>query len=121
MITEQLLLLRHEYSYCILDEGHKIRNPDAKATLAIKQVQTRHRLLLTGAPMQNNLKELWSLFDFVYPGLLGNELFSLILLLLFFLFSLDFSLESTTFGIVLTFVEKCNLCIVSFQRNTAII
>ena len=71
--SEQLLLLRHEYSYCILDEGHKIRNPDAKATLAIKQVQTRHRLLLTGAPMQNNLKELWSLFDFVYPGLLGTR------------------------------------------------
>ena len=41
-------------------------------TIAVKQVRTTHRLLLTGAPMQNNLRELWSLFDFVYPGLLGT-------------------------------------------------
>ena len=60
------------WDYLILDEGHKIRNPDAKVTLAVKQVATPHRLILTGSPMQNNLKELWSLFDFIYPGKLGT-------------------------------------------------
>ena len=56
----------------MLDEGHKIRNPDAKVTLAVKQLATPHRLILSGSPMQNNLKELWSLFDFIYPGKLGT-------------------------------------------------
>ena len=62
----------HDWHYCILDEGHKIRNPDAKVTLAVKQVATPHRLILSGSPMQNNLRELWSLFDFIYPGKLGT-------------------------------------------------
>ena len=61
-----------DWHYLILDEGHKIRNPDAKVTLAVKQVGTPHRLILSGSPMQNNLKELWSLFDFIYPGKLGT-------------------------------------------------
>lgn len=56
----------------ILDEGHKIRNPDAKVTKLVKQFSTPHRLLLTGSPMQNSLKELWSLFDFILPGKLGT-------------------------------------------------
>lgn len=38
----------------------------------VKQVKTPHRLILSGSPLQNNLKELWSLFDFVYPGKLGT-------------------------------------------------
>ena len=61
-----------DWHYVILDEGHKIRNPDAKVTLAVKQVATPHRLILSGSPMQNNLRELWSLFDFIYPGKLGT-------------------------------------------------
>lgn len=65
-------LLRHDWHYVILDEGHKIRNPDAQATLAAKQFQTPHRLILSGSPIQNNLRELWSLFDFVFPGKLGT-------------------------------------------------
>lgn len=40
--------------------------------LTCKQLRTAHRLLLTGCPMQNNLRELWSLVDFVYPGRLGS-------------------------------------------------
>jgi DNA excision repair protein ERCC-6 len=40
--------------------------------LVAKQVKTPHRLILSGSPLQNNLKELWSLFDFVYPGKLGT-------------------------------------------------
>ncbi len=40
-------------------------------TLAVKQMKTPHRLILSGSPLQNNLEELWSLFDFIYPGKLG--------------------------------------------------
>ncbi|XP_060625307.2 DNA excision repair protein ERCC-6 [Anolis sagrei] len=64
----------HSYNwhYVILDEGHKIRNPNAAVTLACKQFSTPHRIILSGSPIQNNLKELWSLFDFVFPGKLGT-------------------------------------------------
>ena len=54
-----------------MDEGHKIRNPDAAVTLACKSFLTTHRVVMTGAPIQNKLQELWSLFDFVFPGKLG--------------------------------------------------
>lgn len=60
------------WHYLILDEGHKIKNSEAKVTLAAKEFKTPHRLLLTGSPMQNNLQELWSVFDFISPGLLGT-------------------------------------------------
>ncbi|RZF48893.1 hypothetical protein LSTR_LSTR003273 [Laodelphax striatellus] len=66
------MLTTRRWHYVILDEGHKIRNPDAQVTLVLKQLTTSHRLLLTGSPMQNNLKELWSLFDFIFPGKLGT-------------------------------------------------
>ena len=64
-------LLSQQWQYVVLDEGHKIRNPDAEVTLICKRFHTPHRLILTGAPIQNKLTELWSLFDFVYPGKLG--------------------------------------------------
>ncbi|KAL3112868.1 hypothetical protein niasHT_015574 [Heterodera trifolii] len=60
------------WHYFILDEGHKIRNPEAKITLALKELRTPHRLILSGSPMQNNFRELWSLIDFIYPGRLGS-------------------------------------------------
>nr|XP_034993651.1 DNA excision repair protein ERCC-6 isoform X2 [Zootoca vivipara] len=62
----------YDWHYVILDEGHKIRNPNAAVTVACKQFRTPHRIILSGSPMQNNLKELWSLFDFVFPGKLGT-------------------------------------------------
>ncbi|KAJ1856956.1 DNA repair protein rhp26, partial [Coemansia sp. RSA 2703] len=66
------LLLSRRWGYAVLDEGHMIRNPDAEATLACKRLDTRHRILVTGTPIQNNLTELWSLFDFIFPGRLGT-------------------------------------------------
>jgi DNA excision repair protein ERCC-6 len=65
-------LIRVKWSYAILDEGHKIRNPDSEISLTAKQLLTPHRIILSGTPMQNNLTELWSLFDFVFPGRLGT-------------------------------------------------
>ena len=60
------------WHYIVLDEGHHIKNEDALVTKAVKAFQTPHRILLSGAPVQNNLKELWCLMDFVYPGRLGT-------------------------------------------------
>lgn len=65
-------LVDHHWHYLVLDEGHKIRNATAKITVAVKQIKTPHRILLSGSPMQNNLQELWSLFDFTNPGVLGT-------------------------------------------------
>jgi DNA excision repair protein ERCC-6 len=64
--------LLDKFEYVVLDEGHKIRNPDAEITLTCKRFQTPRRILMTGTPLQNSLKELWSLFDFVFPGRLGT-------------------------------------------------
>ncbi len=74
---EQLRLFRArllgvQWGYVVLDEGHKIRNPDAEVTILCKQFPTVHRIVMTGAPIQNRLSELWSLFDFVFPGKLGT-------------------------------------------------
>lgn len=65
-------LLPVEWEYAVLDEGHKIRNPNAEITIACKELNTPNRLILSGTPVQNNLTELWSLFDFVYPMRLGT-------------------------------------------------
>ncbi|KAL6713330.1 TATA-binding protein-associated factor mot1 [Lecanora helva] len=61
------------WNYCVLDEGHLIKNPKAKTTLAVKRLASNHRLILSGTPIQNNVLELWSLFDFLMPGFLGTE------------------------------------------------
>jgi TATA-binding protein-associated factor len=61
------------FNYCVLDEGHMIKNPKSKITLAVKRIQATHRLILSGTPIQNNVLELWSLFDYLMPGFLGTE------------------------------------------------
>jgi len=66
-------LQRTNFLYCILDEGHMIKNSKSKLTLAVKSLQSVHRLILSGTPIQNNVLELWSLFDFLMPGFLGTE------------------------------------------------
>ncbi|OJD36271.1 tbp associated factor [Diplodia corticola] len=61
------------WNYCVLDEGHLIKNSKTKTTYAVKRLISNHRLILTGTPIQNNVLELWSLFDFLMPGFLGTE------------------------------------------------
>jgi len=61
------------WNYCVLDEGHLIKNSKSKTSQAVKQFQSNHRLILSGTPIQNNVLELWSLFDFLMPGFLGTE------------------------------------------------
>nr|QDO16230.1 DNA excision repair protein ERCC-6 [Lingulodinium polyedra] len=65
-------LLEACWHVVVLDEGHKIRNPDSLGTLAVKRLQTARRIVLSGAPIQNGLQELWSLLDFARPGCLGT-------------------------------------------------
>ncbi|KAL8828061.1 MAG: hypothetical protein Q9170_006762 [Blastenia crenularia] len=67
------VLAPFNWNYCVLDEGHLIKNPRAKTTLAVKRLASNHRLILSGTPIQNNVLELWSLFDFLMPGFLGTE------------------------------------------------
>jgi len=57
----------------ILDEGHRIKNPSTKGSKAIHSLGAKHRIILTGTPVQNNLKEMWALFDWTHQGtLLGT-------------------------------------------------
>ena len=70
--TYAKLLIPMHWEYAVLDEGHKIRNPNATITLYCKNLLTANRIILSGTPMQNNLEELWSLFDFVFPSRLGT-------------------------------------------------
>ena len=56
----------------VLDEAQAIKNPDAKQTRAVKKLKAGARLALTGTPVENRLGDLWSIFDFVNPGLLGS-------------------------------------------------
>ena len=70
--TYAKLLIPMQWEYAVLDEGHKIRNPNATITLYCKNLLTANRIILSGTPMQNNLEELWSLFDFVFPSRLGT-------------------------------------------------
>ncbi|XP_029140482.1 DNA excision repair protein ERCC-6-like [Protobothrops mucrosquamatus] len=61
------------WDYIILDEAHKIKTPSAKTTKSVHAIPSKNRILLTGTPVQNNLKELWALFDFACQGsLLGT-------------------------------------------------
>jgi non-specific serine/threonine protein kinase len=57
----------------VLDEAQAIKNPDARQTRAAKQLKASARLALTGTPVENRLGDLWSIFDFVNPGLLGTS------------------------------------------------
>lgn len=62
-----------QWSLTVLDEAQAIKNPGTKQTRAVKALKSRVRLALTGTPVENRLGDLWSLFDFICPGLLGSD------------------------------------------------
>ncbi len=66
-------LLGHQYHLLILDEAQNIKNPKAKASQVVRQIKAKHRLCLTGTPIENHLGELWSLFHFLMPGFLYSQ------------------------------------------------
>ncbi len=61
-----------KFGYCILDEAQHIKNRSTRNAKSVKMIQAVHRLILTGTPIENSLDELWSLFDFLMPGLLSS-------------------------------------------------
>jgi len=66
-------LFAQDYDTVILDEAQNVKNPTSQAAKLIRDVSARQRLALTGTPMENNLEELWCIFDWLIPGLLGNR------------------------------------------------
>ncbi len=66
-------LFAHEFDLAILDEAQAVKNPAASVAKRIRQIKARQRIALTGTPLENNLTELWALFDWLIPGLLGDR------------------------------------------------
>jgi|SRR5690554_1337559 len=64
--------LPHSYAYIILDEAQHIKNPLTLRSKAVKRLETDYKLALTGTPVENNLVDLWSIFDFLMPGYLHS-------------------------------------------------
>src|SRR5690606_14810518 len=73
LLFRDLEHLREQGFYLlILDEAHTIKNIRSQAHKAVVEIDAEHRLCITGTPVENNLEELWALFDFLVPGLLGD-------------------------------------------------
>src|SRR6202023_974920 len=60
------------FAYAFLDEAQHIKNRGTRNAKSVKLIQAAHRVILTGTPIENSLDELWSLFDFLMPGLLSS-------------------------------------------------
>lgn len=65
-------LQRADWDLVVLDEAQAIKNPGTRQTRAVKKLPARNRIIMTGTPIENRLSDLWSLFDFLNPGLLGT-------------------------------------------------
>jgi superfamily II DNA or RNA helicase len=72
LVREHARWAERSYHYLILDEAQAIKNPRAAAREAARNIDAAHRLCLSGTPVENHLGDLWSLFDFLMPGLLGS-------------------------------------------------
>ena len=73
IVRDKDILLKQKFHLLILDEAQFIKNSKNLATQIALQIKANHRVCLTGTPMENHLGELWSLFHFMMPGLLGDE------------------------------------------------
>lgn len=73
LVRDKAVLLEQRFHLLILDEAQIIKNPKAKSAQIVHHINARYRLCLTGTPMENHLGELWSIFHFLMPGLLGEQ------------------------------------------------
>jgi non-specific serine/threonine protein kinase len=71
-LMRQDWLQQQEWRLLVLDEAQAIKNPSARQTKAVKKLKAKSRIALTGTPVENRVSDLWSLFDFLNPGLLGS-------------------------------------------------
>lgn len=69
---DALLFKDVEFDLCVLDEAQAVKNAQSESAKAVRLLQARHRLALSGTPIENHLGELWSLFEFLNPGMLGQ-------------------------------------------------
>ena len=69
---DQALLEAQQFHLLILDEAQTVKNPASRSAQAVRCLRARHRLCLTGTPLENHLGELWTQFDFLMPGFLGD-------------------------------------------------
>ena len=67
-------LLAFDFHMLVLDEAQLVKNPNTLAARAARQIRAKHRLCMTGTPLENHLGELWAQFDFLMPGFLGNKI-----------------------------------------------
>lgn len=67
------ILSQYKFEYIVLDESQNIKNSESLTFRSAIQLQSKHRLILTGTPIENSLKDLWAQFHFLQPELLGNE------------------------------------------------
>ena len=73
VVRDEEILKNHQFHQIILDEAQNIKNPHSKSAQVLRSLTAKHRLCLTGTPMENHLGELWSLFYFLMPGFLGSQ------------------------------------------------
>ena len=66
-------LKKYEFRYVILDESQNIKNAESMTAQSVKQLNCKHKLALSGTPIENRLEELWSIFDFLMPGFLFDK------------------------------------------------
>ena len=66
------LLEEVKWGFIVVDEGHRIKNKDCRLSLVLRSLQSTNRLLLTGTPLQNNMRELWALLNFLQPDIFDN-------------------------------------------------
>lgn len=66
-------LRKVKWHYIVIDEAHKLKNDESQISKVIRKLETDRKLLLTGTPLQNNLKELWSLLNFLLPEIFDSS------------------------------------------------
>ena len=73
ILIERAVFNKFEWEYIAIDEAHRIKNENSRLSEAVRFLNSHHRLLITGTPLQNNLQELWSLLNFLLPSVFGSS------------------------------------------------
>lgn len=73
VLIEKTALMKYQWHFIVVDEGHRLKNEIAKFSVVLRQYASQNRLLLTGTPLQNNLHELWALLNFLLPKIFNDS------------------------------------------------
>ena len=72
-LLEKYAIKKISWYYVVIDEAHRIKNSEARLSAYVRELKTKHRMLITGTPLQNNLQELWSLLNFLLPNIFNSN------------------------------------------------